>query len=123
MRELKTTHAELTKLSDRIVKVAYIDQDVTVTESHIIEILTAAASLTDGRQSGLYVQTGKGNLLSANARKRIGLESKNWDKMAILTHSLAQTMMGNFVMNMKGIDGSLKLFTNETAAINWLQLN
>jgi len=123
MSELTTDYADLEKVSNKVVRATYKLNKGHVDEHHINDILRAAASHFDGKPIGLYVVTGTHTLLSLRARKKVINETKNWHKMAIHTHNLGQKIMGNFVMSMKGVNGSLRIFTDEKEALKWLELD
>jgi len=113
--------AELTLLEGNIVKMI-IKDEVHLEASDIREIAAAIQELVSGCNHTVLLLAGKYTSISKEATEISANEeiSKNRFAKAIVTTSLAQRLMWNFFINLNVSSKPIKLFKEESVAIEWL---
>jgi hypothetical protein len=113
--------AELMLLEGNIVKMT-IKDEVHLEANDIREITSAIQKLVNGTNHTVLLLAGKYTSISKEATELSANEeiSKNRFAKAIVTTSLAQRLMWNFLINLNASSRPIKLFKEENAAIAWL---
>ena len=98
--------------------------DKTISLEEINTMIHDVEKNNKSNKKKLIVTTGENTLLTTKARERImDLADNESYKFGIVIHDLSQRLIGNFVIHHLRNKKSIKIFTNEKKAINWISNN
>lgn len=105
---------------DNCIELTFLRENITLDVNEVRYGWQKAKELCPNKNKKVLLKTGKWTLLESDARNYVMDELKTWPAIAIVVDNLGQRIMGNFVVNMTGKGGSIKLFDNSTKAKEWL---
>ena len=98
--------------------------DKTISLEEINTMIHDVEKNNKSNKKKLIVTTGENTLLTTKARERImDLADNESYKFGIVIHDLSQRLIGNFVIHYLKNKKSIKIFTDEKKAINWISNN
>ncbi|MCA0428889.1 MAG: hypothetical protein LCH32_00140 [Bacteroidetes bacterium] len=117
---------EIVKVSiieNKIIELNFLQENITLTVEQVKLGWDYAKEISPTKSLNVLVKTGKWTLLEKDARDYVMNEFKLWPKVAVIVSNFGQKIMGQIIINLTGNKQKIKLFDNETKAIDWLKTN
>lgn len=108
-------------VSNQVIELTYTLEDTTLNARQVSRGWDLAHKLDPANKSVVCVRTGRWTLLDKPAREYVISQFKKWPAVAVFVHNSGQRLMGNFVVQMVGQAGHVKIFNNEEKLQAWVK--
>jgi hypothetical protein len=122
MKKILTSTAEYTVIEEPIYLCRMLEgAEVDVKESD--ENFMAMIEISESQPYAVLVDARVPTTITKEAREKSGMgeQKKNLIAMAIVVTSLANRIVGNFIIRFHALDIPTKLFSDYDEALNWLR--